>query len=222
VNLCLFDLDNTLLSGDSDYEWGQFLVDRGVLARGEYEAQNAAFFEQYKAGTLDIHAYVEAATAPLRARSGAECAALHARFMRDIIAPNLRREALDLVRSHRERGDLLALVTATNDFVTGPIAAAFGIDTLIAVRLERDAEGRPTGRIAGTPSYRSGKVARVEQWLAQRGKSLGDFTRVSVYSDSLNDLALLERATEPVATNPSEGLAALARQRGWRILELFP
>ena len=138
-----------------------------------------------------------------------------------IAAPALRPAAKALVESHRERGDRLALVTSTNDFITMPIAAAFAIDALIATRLERDADGRPTGRIDGVPAFREGKVARVGQWLAASGSGWSDFARISVYSDSLNDLALLERATDPVATNPSPELEAVARDRGWRILTLF-
>ncbi|MGZ5205299.1 MAG: HAD family hydrolase, partial [Caldimonas sp.] len=129
--------------------------------------------------------------------------------------------ALALVAAHRERGDRLAIVTSTNDFITAPIAAAFGIDALIATRLERSADGDFTGRIAGTPAFREGKVARVGQWLAESGLGWGDFGRVSVYSDSANDLPLLDRATDPVAANPSPDLEALARERGWRIVRLF-
>ena len=145
----------------------------------------------------------------------------HARFMREVITPNLREPALELVRRHQRLGDWVALVTATNDFITAPIAAALGIATLIAVRLERGAGGTITGRIAGVPSYRDGKVRRVEEWLAESGRGWADFERISVYSDSPNDLPLLERATEAVATNPSAALEAIAHQRGWRILKLF-
>ena len=141
--------------------------------------------------------------------------------MREVIAPALRPAARELVESHRRRGDRLALVTSTNDFITAPIAAVLAIDTLIATRLELDADGAPTGRIAGVPAFREGKVARVGQWLAADGSGWRDFERISVYSDSLNDLALLEQATDPVATNPSPELAATARERGWRILNLF-
>ena len=219
--LALFDLDHTLLPLDSDHAWGEYLVAHGWADAQGFRAANDAFFAQYQAGTLDIHAYVEASTAPLRARPIAEANALHARFMADVIMPNLRPAALDLVREHRRRGDRIALVTATNDFVTGPIATALGIETLIAVRLERLGDGTITGRIAGTPSFREGKVLRVDEWLAAGGRGWSDFERVTVYSDSMNDLALLERASEPVATNPSPALEALAQERGWRILKLF-
>jgi HAD superfamily phosphoserine phosphatase-like hydrolase len=138
-----------------------------------------------------------------------------------VIAPATRPAARELVEAHRARGDLLALVTSTSDFITAPIAAAFAIDALIATRLERAADGTPTGRIAGVPAFREGKVLRVGQWLAASGAGWSDFARISVYSDSLNDLALLEQATDPVATNPSPELEAVARERGWRILTLF-
>lgn len=221
MNLTLFDLDETLLPLDSDHAWGEFVVRLGWVDETSFRARNDAFFADYKAGRLDIHAYVAFATAPLRERSPAEAQAAHERFMREVIGPALKPEALALVESHRRAGDLCALVTATNDFITAPIARAFGIDTLIAVRLERGPGGTITGRIAGTPSYREGKVERVDEWLAALGRSWSGFPRVSVYSDSMNDLALLERATDPVATNPSAALESVARERGWRILRLF-
>jgi HAD superfamily hydrolase (TIGR01490 family) len=221
MNLCLFDLDDTLLPLDSDHAWGEFVVRLGWVDEAGFRRRNDAFYAQYKAGQLDIHAYIEFATAPLRARSAAERQAAHAGFMHEVIEPQLRPAALALVHEHRTRGDRLALVTATNDFITAPIARAFGIADLIAVRLERSAGGTITGRIDGTPSYREGKVTRVTEWLAGQGCSWRDFERVSVYSDSLNDLPLLERASDPVATNPSAELETLARERGWRILRLF-
>jgi HAD superfamily hydrolase (TIGR01490 family) len=151
----------------------------------------------------------------------AEALAARARFMAESIAPAMRESARALVREHQARGDLVAIITATNEFVTRPIAEAFGVPELLAVELEHDAAGAITGRIAGVPTFREGKVTRTEQWLAARGLSLASFERVSVYSDSPNDLPLLERATDPVATNPVPALETLARQRGWRILKLF-
>ena len=221
MNLCLFDLDDTLLPLDSDHAWGEFVVRLGWVDETDFRGRNDAFYADYKAGRLDIHAYIEFATAPLRSRAADEAQAAHARFMREVIAPQLRPAALGLVREHRVRGDRLALVTATNDFITAPIARAFGIADLIAVRLERSAGGTITGRIAGTPSYKEGKVTRVTEWLAGQGCTWGDFERISVYSDSINDLPLLERASDPVATNPSAALETLAHERGWRILRLF-
>jgi HAD superfamily hydrolase (TIGR01490 family) len=221
VNLCLFDLDETLLPIDSDHAWNEFVIGLGWVDEAAFRRGNDHFYAQYKAGQLDIHAYIEYATTPLRARALAEGDAAHARFMREVIAPQMRPEALALVRDHQLRGDRIALVTATNEFVTGPIAAAFGIADLIAVRLERTPGGTITGRIAGTPSYREGKVTRVVEWLAGQGLGWSAFERISVYSDSVNDVPLLEHATDPVATNPTPALRAVAEQRGWRILRLF-
>jgi len=220
-NLCLFDLDDTLLPIDSDHAWGEFVTRLGWVDATEFVRRNDAFYAQYKAGQLDIHEYIGFATEPLRAHTAVECDTAHRRFMAEVIAPVLRPNARELVQSHQARGDLVALVTATNDFITAPIAQAFGIDHLLAVRLARDAGGTITGRIKGTPSYREGKVTRVTEWLAGQGASWADFVRISVYSDSVNDLPLLERATDPVATNPTPALRSLAEARGWRILKLF-
>lgn len=220
-DLCLFDLDDTLLPMDSDHAWGEFIVGLGWVDPIEFARANDAFYAQYQAGRLDIHAYIAFATAPLRERTPDEADAAHRRFMAEVIAPKLRPAALELVREHQSRGDHVALVTATNDFVTAPIAEAFGIADLLAVRLARGAGGTITGCIEGTPSYREGKVTRVQEWLAARGKTWADFGRISVYSDSVNDLPLLERATDPVATNPTPALRAVAEARGWRVLELF-
>ncbi len=221
MNLCLFDLDHTLLPIDSDHAWGEFMVTLGWVDAASFRRGNDAFYAQYREGHLDIDAYIAFATAPLRERSESERRAGHARFMCEVILPAVRPQAQALVSEHRERGDRIALVTSTNDFVVAPIAAAFAIDELIATRLERDGEGAPTGRIDGVPAFREGKVARVRQWLAASGSDWRDFERISVYSDSLNDLAMLEKATDPVATNPSPELAAVAGARDWRILTLF-
>ncbi len=220
-NLCLFDLDDTLLPMDSDHAWGEFVIRLGWVDEAAFRRRNDAFYAQYQAGQLDIHAYIHFATEPLRERSVQQADEAHARFMQEVIAPQLRPAALALVQEHQQRGDWVALVTATNDFITAPIARALGIADLIAVRLERGHGGTITGRIEGTPSYREGKVSRVELWLATRGAAWAHFARISVYSDSPNDLPLLERATDPVATNPSSALQAIAQARGWRILKLF-
>lgn len=221
TRLCLFDLDQTLLPIDSDHAWGEFLIRLGWVDAAAFRAGNDAFYEAYQVGQLDIHAYVAFVTAPLRRRDAATLESAHARFMREVIVPRIEPAALELVNGHRERGDLLCLVTATNDFVTAPIAAAFGIEHLIAVRLERTPGGTITGVIEGTPSYREGKVARVGEWLQGMDRDWDDFESITVYSDSPNDLPLLERADHPVATNPSPALEALARERHWRILRLF-
>lgn len=222
MNLALFDLDHTLLPLDSDHAWGEFMVTLGWADAATQRVVNDGFYAQYQNGTLDIAEYVEFATRPWRKRPPADQAAAQARFMREVIAPALRPEALALVNEHRARGDVLAIVTATNEFVTRPIAEAFEVATLIAVELERDAAGAVTGRIRGVPSFRDGKTVRVEQWLAQTGRRVQDFERISFYSDSTNDLPLLELATHPVATNPSPDLETIARERGWPLLHLFP
>jgi HAD superfamily hydrolase (TIGR01490 family) len=218
-NLALFDLDNTLLVGDSDYEWGQFLIDRGVLDRDEYEAQNDAFFEQYKAGTLDIHEYLQFALGPLARHTPAELALWHAEFMATRIRPMIGKPALDLVRGHLAAGDLCAVVTATNSFVTAPIAREFGIPHLVATEPER-AGDRFTGRVAGTPCFREGKITRVRDWLAGLGRPLGAFSRSTFYSDSQNDLPLLSLVKHPVAVDPDAALAAEAARRGWPVISL--
>ncbi len=220
-NLCLFDLDHTLLPIDSDHAWNDFVIERGWVDATESKRASEAFFEQYRAGSLDIHEYIEFATRPLRKRSPAELNAAHADFMRSKITPFITDKALALVREHQARGDRVAIVTATNDFITGPIAAAFGVAALIAVRLARDAAGTITGRIEGMPSFREGKVARIGEWLARDGLGWGSFRRVSAYSDSWNDLPMLERATDPVAVDPSAELARVAAERGWTILHLL-
>jgi HAD superfamily hydrolase (TIGR01490 family) len=219
MRLALFDLDNTLLGGDSDYEWGQFLVDRGVLDRATYEAQNLAYYEQYAAGTLDIHEYLGFALRPLAAHEPAELARWHGEFMRERIAPMIGAAARALVRGHLGAGDLCAIVTATNSFVTAPIAREFGVAHLIATEPE-SRHGRFTGRVAGTPCFREGKVRRLDEWLAARGQRTSDFSQSSCYSDSHNDLPLLERVTRPVAVDPDAQLAALARSRGWEVISL--
>ena len=220
MNLCLFDLDDTLLPFDSDHAWGEFMIRLGWVDADRFRAGNDAFFEAYRAGRLDIAAYIEFATRPLRERCASEQKSAQERFVDEVIRPALTPAVFGLVGSHQIRGDWVALVTATNEFVTAPIAAALGIADLIAVRLERDAGGRITGRIDGIPSYREGKVERVAQWLAGRGAGWGDFGRITVYSDSTNDLPLLERATEAVATHPTPALEAIALERGWRILRI--
>jgi HAD superfamily hydrolase (TIGR01490 family) len=219
MRLALFDLDNTLLAGDSDYEWGQFMCDRGVVERAAYEAQNRVYYEQYKAGTLDIHEYLGFALRPLASHSPAELAGWHAEFMRARIVPMITPAARALVRKHRGAGELCAIITSTNSFVTGPIAREFGIEHLIATEPElRD--GRYTGRVAGTPCFREGKLARLDDWLARLGRRLADFEATSCYSDSHNDLPLLERVSRPVAVDPDETLAREAARRGWERISL--
>ena len=217
----LFDLDGTLIPGDSDHAFGEFMVRLGWVDADAHRRANDAFYQQYLAGTLDIDAYVDFATSAWRRRSAAEQAAAHAQFMAEVMRPQLLPAAFDLVRQHQRAGDLVAIVTATNEFVTAPIAAAFGVEHLLAVRLQRDAAGAVTGRIDGLPSFREGKIGRVHDWLATLGHRLDGFASSTFYSDSTNDLPLLELVSDPVATNPGPALEAVARQRGWRILRLF-
>src|SRR3954468_3144442 len=210
MRLALFDLDNTLLAGDSDYEWGQFLIDRGVLEREAYEAQNRAYYEQYVAGTLDIHEFLGFALRPLSAHTRADLERWHADFMASRIRPMIGAPARSLVRGHLDAGDLCAIITATNSFVTRPIAREFGIEHLIATEPEQK-NGRFTGKVAGVPCFREGKVQRLEEWLAARGERLAGFAASTLYSDSHNDLALLEHVTQPVAVDPDEKLAMTAK-----------
>jgi HAD superfamily hydrolase (TIGR01490 family) len=219
--LTLFDLDGTLLPIDSDHAFGQFLVEQGWVDGAQWGARNDQFYADYCAGTLDEHAYADFASSGWRHRGREAAEAMRERFMAEVLRPSILAPALELVRRHQAAGDLIALVTATNEFVTAPIAEAFGIDHLIAVKLQRDADGWFTGRIDGVPSFRAGKITRVEQWLADLGRRRDDFTSIACYSDSQNDLPLLEWADEAVATNPNEALAAVANERGWPVLRLF-
>jgi HAD superfamily hydrolase (TIGR01490 family) len=220
MRLALFDLDHTLLPIDSDYAWGVFTQDIGWTDPVVFKERNDEFYEHYQAGTLDVHDYVRFATEALRLRGPVEADAARALFMRTVIRPAMRAEALALVQRHRAAGDQLVIVTATNEFVTGPIAHAFGVEELIAVQLERGPDGWITGEIFGVPSLREGKVKRLGQWLAARGLGWAD-VEATFYSDSINDLPLLEVVGHPVATNPDVRLRAIAGERGWRILDLF-
>ena len=221
MNLTLFVLDGTLIETDSDHAFGEFLVQVGWADRDRFKQRNDQFYAEYLAGTLDVAAYLDFATAAWRSRPEPEALAMRERFMRDVMRPAVHARACKLVQQHQTAGDRVAIVTATNAFVTRPIADLFGIETLIAVELERDANGRVTGRAQGVPTFREGKVTRVEQWLQDLGHAAPDFDRITFYSYSINDLPLLEWATHPVATNPGVKLEAVAVERGWPILRLF-
>ena len=221
VNLTLFDLDGTLLEIDSDHAFGEFLVRIGWADGDEFRRRNDAFYADYQAGRLDQSAYLDFATAPWRHRSEAASQSMRERFIAEVIHPVLREQALALVRRHQAAGDQVAIVTATNEFITRPIADLFGVETLIALELELDSYGRATGRARGVPTYREGKVTRVQQWLESQRQARSDFERITCYGDSTNDLPLLEWVTHPVATNPGPALEAIALQRGWPILRLF-
>jgi HAD superfamily hydrolase (TIGR01490 family) len=224
MKLTLFDLDHTLLPIDSDHAWGVFTTTIGWTDPVDFNRRNDEFFAHYKAGTLDIHDYVRFATDAVRRQGAVNAAAAHAEFMRSVIQPAITAQAVALVRQHQQAGDEVLIVTATNEFVTRPIAGALGVGELIAVELERDTSaggaGWITGEIKGVPSAREGKVTRVAQWLASRKLDWAD-VESTFYTDSINDLSLLEKVTHPVATNPDQRLRAIADERGWRILELF-
>lgn len=221
VGVAFFDLDNTLIPFDSDYAWGQFTTRLGWTDGPKFDERNAQFYVDYKAGTLNVPAYIRFATEAIRNQGATKSIAAHAEFMASVVEKGIKSQALELVRRHQRDGDAVVVVTATNEFVTRPIARAFGVDELIAVELETDsASGWYTGEIRGTPSFREGKVTRVSQWLHNRGL---DWTGIhsTFYTDSINDLPLMERVDTPVATNPDATLRQLARERGWRILDLF-
>jgi len=221
MKLALFDLDHTLIPIDSDYEWGVFTTALGWNDAAEFSHRNEAFYAQYKAGTLDIHEYIRFATRALCLHGAIQSEATHAMFMRDVVQKVIKPQAIDLVRKHQAAGDAVIIVTATNEFVTRAIAQTFGVADLMAVNLARDPQtGWFNGEILGTPSFREGKVTRVQEWLAER--QLGwDDVESTFYSDSINDLPLLAHVAHPVATNPDARLRAIATERGWRILDLF-
>ena len=216
MTLAIFDLDNTLLAGDSDYLWGQFLVDQGIVDRDQYEAANAHFYEQYKAGQLDIAEFLTFALKPLSEHEPQQLYRWRSTFVQTRIEPILLPAARSLIDLHRRAGDTLMIITATNRFVTEPIAALYGIEHLIATTPE-SIDGRYTGRFEGTPCFQAGKVTRLDQWLEEQDRDLqGSW----FYSDSHNDLPLLERVTHPVAVDPDDTLARAAEARGWPIISL--
>ena len=212
MNLALFDLDYTLLDGDSDYSWGQFLGEEGLVDAIAHRRQNDAFWDAYKAGTLNIDDYLAFALTAIKGKTPAELAPLHTRYMKTKIEPMISKASITLLENHRD--DLCCIVTATNAFVTRPIAARFGVAHLIACEVEM-VGGRYTGKPQGLPSFKEGKVTRVESWLAGMAKSRSDFEKCYFYSDSQNDLPLLKWATHPVAVNPDAILLAHATQHGW-------
>lgn len=217
MRLALFDLDNTLLAGDSDFEWAQYLIAKGVLDGEVHAARNEQFYQQYKAGTLDIHEFLDFQLKPLSRHPRRILEEWHHEFMRTRILPIITQKARDLVDSHRD--DARAVVTATNSFVTGPIAREFGIEHLVATEPEEQA-GEFTGRVVGAPCFREGKVTRVEAWLAEHGLTWASFTETWFYADSLNDLPLLAKVTHPVAVDPDQTLIEAAMENDWMIISL--
>ncbi|HXF80949.1 MAG TPA: HAD family hydrolase [Usitatibacter sp.] len=216
MKIALFDLDNTLLDGDSDHAWAEFLIEEGVLNPKEYHARNEWFFERYKDGTLDIHEFLDFQLAPIANRPRAQLDAWHSDFMRRKIRPMILPKAVELIASHA--GAQTAIVTATNRFITRPIADELGVPTLIATDIEEKG-GLFTGKPRGTPTFREGKIERVNEWLASRGRDLGG-CESWFYSDSLNDLPLLARVTHPVAVDPDATLRAHAKEHGWPVISL--
>ena len=219
-HLTLFDLDHTLLPIDSDQSWGRFTTQVGWTSKEDFLVKNEAFYQDYCRGELDIHAYVRFATQTIRDKGEALSNAMRERFIQEVIAPQIKPQALSLVSEHQARGEEVVIITATNEWVTRPIADLFGVRELIALQLSRDPSGWITGEIEGTPTLGAGKLTRLQQWLTERGSSLSDF-KTTFYSDSINDAPLLGAVNFPVATNPDDALRALATQNGWPILELF-
>ncbi|MFI0545484.1 MAG: HAD family hydrolase [Brachymonas sp.] len=221
MKLALFDLDHTLLPLDSDHAWGEFTTQLGWHEAASFRAINDRFYDQYKMGVLNLAEYIAFTTEGIR-RVGQDAAqAAHQRFMHEIIRPAIRPQALALLQKHRDAGDTLVLITATNEFVTRPIAQELGFEHLLAVELQKGADGWYNGQIQGVPSFREGKVTRMQAWLAERGCSLDAIERSCFYSDSINDLPLLEQVQSPVATNPDKSLLSIARERQWQVLQLF-
>ncbi len=218
MKLALFDLDNTLLHGDSDFEWAQYLVAQGVLDHEVYEARNIEFYHQYQAGTLDIHQFLDFQLRPLARHPRAQLDRWHQDYMKHKVLPMITRKARDLVASHA--GNARCVVTATNSFVTWPIVHELGIDNLIATEPEVGPDGEFTGRVSGVPSFREGKVVRVEAWLRELGLEWASFTETWFYSDSLNDLPLLSKVSHPVAVDPDATLEAHALAHRWPIISL--
>jgi HAD superfamily hydrolase (TIGR01490 family) len=219
MNLAIFDLDNTLIAGDSDAEWPKFLCKRGLLP-AEHHQKSEAFYLQYLAGTLNIEEFLDFQLGHLASFSRAELDSLHAEYMEEHIKPIIPQKARDLLSAHTAQGDRVMIITATNRFITAPIARELGVEHLIAVELEQDAAGNFTGRSAGVPSFRDGKITRLAQWLSVRGETLSSYPQIYFYSDSHNDLPLLSAVSHPVAVDPDPNLRAHAEAHGWPIISL--
>jgi HAD superfamily hydrolase (TIGR01490 family) len=219
MNLAIFDLDNTLLDGDSDYNWGLYLVKKGYLDEGEYKEQNQKFFEEYQVGKLDIFAFAEFQFRFLKNNTRKFLNDVRSDYINEIIKPMILKKAVDLVNQHKEAGDRLLIITATNSFITKPIGELFGIDELIGTDPEEN-EGEFTGKVKGTPSFKEGKVTRLFDWLDEKNLKLADFEKTFFYSDSHNDLALLEVVTNPVVVNGDKILLEKAQEKNWPTLRL--
>ena len=220
MQLALFDLDNTLLAGDSDFEWAQFLISQGVLDSELHQADNVQFYEDYKAGTLDIHAFLDFQLKPLSTHPRSQLDAWHALYMEQKVRPMMTDKARQLIQKHRENGDLMVIITATNSFVTRPIASEFGIEHLIATEPAEEIDGQFTGRVDGVPSFKEGKITRLNQWLESRGQRLQDFESSWFYSDSHNDLPLMKMVDHPVGVDADPQLTEYAQVHGWPLISL--
>jgi HAD superfamily hydrolase (TIGR01490 family) len=219
LNLALFDLDNTILAGDSDYNWSRFLIQEGYLDGEVHAEKNEKFYADYKAGTLDIYAFVEFQFRPLARNPRSVLNQLLKKYVEEVIKPMITHKAYALVRKHHEEGDLLIVITATNSFITKPIAALFGIENLIGTDPE-EKEGEFTGKVSGLPSFKEGKVTRLEAWLKNKNLSLVDFKKSYFYSDSHNDLPLMQKVTHPIAVDADDILTEYAKSKGWPLISL--
>lgn len=220
MNLAIFDLDHTLINCDSGTEWCNFLHEKGVFDEADMQ-RSRQFDQDYRNGCLDLNAYLAFVLRPFASHSRAQLDAMHREFMQRHILPHISPMARQLVLGHRDAGDTLLLISATNEFIIPPIAREFGIKEVIGVSLETDTAGNYTGRHLGTPSFQGGKVIRLQQWLAERGQTQADYQKIYFYSDSRNDLPLLEQVSHPVAVNPDAVLLATAARHGWPVLNFF-
>ena len=218
MNLAIFDLDHTLIASDSDNEWPKYLMHKGIVDADFVAKKNDYFYQQYLQGQLNVDEFLEFQLEPLTRFSMDELAAMHQEFMRDFIRPTITEVARGLVTQHQQAGDDLLLISATNEFIITPIAHEFGITEVIGVSLEIGADGRYTGEYVGVPSYQAGKITRLEQWLHAQGKTRADYDKIYFYSDSRNDMPLLQDVSNPVAVNPDDILLAHAREHGWPIV----
>jgi HAD superfamily hydrolase (TIGR01490 family) len=219
LNLALFDLDNTILAGDSDYNWSRFLIQEGYLDGAIHAEKNEKFYADYKAGTLDIYAFVEFQFKPLARNPRTVLNQLLKKYVEEVIEPMITEKARALVKRHQEEGDLIIVITATNSFITKPIAELFGIENLIGTDPE-EKEGEFTGKVSGLPSFKEGKVTRLEAWLKGKNLSLASFEKSYFYSDSHNDLPLMQKVTHPVAVDSDDVLSEYAKSKGWPQISL--
>jgi HAD superfamily hydrolase (TIGR01490 family) len=219
MNLAIFDLDNTLIAGDSEAEWPRFMLKRRLLSQAHLE-QCERYYHEYLAGTLNLHDALNFQLAHLADFSREELDRLHAAYMDEHILPIIPAKARALLAAHRAEGDVVLIITATNRFLTAPIARELGVEHLLAIELEEDGDGRFTGRYTGVPSYREGKIRRLDDWLAARGETLERYGKVFFYSDSQNDLPLLSHVSNPVAVDPDPTLRAHAEAQGWPVISL--